>query len=290
MVTCEFPVDKWNRLQRELVWIRRAVIEKKHQRLTYQPQGRIAAWRLIKGRARFRLSSGDRRLKAGDWIFPGMGTGERSFSDGTEFISVRFRMQWPGDEQLFDHRQPIIVRPAAAAGLDQAAFALAEFVQGSLSPDGFHLGRASVDVGRYLTLQTHVDDWLRAYVESITRLGHTPRQAPRVDDRIQEAVRLMESQLQAGAVMTENTVARSVGLSLSQFKRLFGRDLKKTPKAWLDDFRYELACDRLSETGQTIKQIGYGLGFRSPSHFSAWFTRRRGGPPGRAAHGNADRA
>lgn len=281
-MTCELPVEKWDRLRRQLVWIRRAVIDTSNRNMTYQPQGRIAAWRLIRGRADFRLSSGRCRVKAGQWIFPGTGTGVRNFSADAEIISVRFHVQWPGGESLFDHRQPVAAGPAATEELDRAGFALVDFAQQRLSPNGFDLPRASAPIESYLMLQAHFDRWVLAYAGLMTRLGHVAREAPRMDARIQEAARLMEARLRAGAVMTENDVARAVGLSLSQFKRLFGRDLKKTPKGWLDDLRHELACDRLGETRRTVKQIGYELGFRSPNHFCSWFTRRHGCPPGRA--------
>ena len=284
-MTSGLPVEKWGRLRRELVWIRRTAIEKSYQSLTYQPQGRIAAWRLIRGRATFRLSSGHCRVKPGQWIFPGLGTGGRAFTDDAEIISPRFHLEWPGGENLFDHRKPIIVDGDNARDLDEAGFALVDFVQTQLTPSGFHLPWAVADLDHYLTLQTHFDRWLRAYVGLMTGAGQTPGPAPRGDPRIQEAVRLMESRLRAGEVLTEHDAARGVGLSLSQFKRVFARDLTKTPKVWLDDLRYELACDRLGETGQTVKEIGYELGFRSPNHFSSWFARRRGYPPGRAGRG-----
>jgi AraC-like DNA-binding protein len=279
-MTCILPVETWDRLRRELVWIRRAPIDDYNRHSRYQPQGRIAAWRLIRGSAIFRLSSGHCKVKAGQWIFPGTGTGERTFSADAEIISLRFHVQWPGGENLFDHSEPITIDFGAGRVLDEAGFALVDLVQGELSPHGLHLPQAAVRLDHYLNLQTHFDRWVRAYVNMMTDRGQVPKSAPRLDVRIREAMKLMESRLRTSEVMSENDVARAVGLSLSQFKRLFGRDLKKTPKSWLDDLRYELACDRLSETTQTVKQIGYELGFRSPNHFSSWFTRHRGCPPG----------
>ena len=44
---------------------------------------------------------------------------------------------------------------------------------------------------------------------------------------------------------------------------------------------------RLRETGQTIEQIAYGLGFRDPAYFSRFFSRRSGMSPG--AYRNAMR-
>lgn len=281
-MTCALSVETWDRLRRELVWIRRAPVDSYNRHNSYRPQGRIAAWRFIRGSGSFRLASGRCKAVAGQWIIPGVGAGENLFTEDAEIISVRFHVEWPGGENLFDHRDPIVIGSAAGRSLDEAGFALVDFVQGKLSPQGFHLPRASIQLDQYLTLQTHFDRWVRAYVNMMTEQGRVPRAEPRVDARILEAMKLMESRLRASEVMLENDVARAVGLSLSQFKRLFGRDLKKSPKSWLDDLRYELACDRLGETNQTVKQIGYELGFRSPNHFSSWFAKHRGSPPSQA--------
>lgn len=287
MAAPELVIEKWGHLRRELVWIRRANVENRHRRMIYHPHGRIAAWRLLRGRVIFRLSSGPRRAKAGEWIFPGLDTGERVFSDDAEIVSLRFHLGWVGGEHLFDHREPFLVGADQARDLDQAGMALVEFAQSALSPNGVALPEAPADLSRYLTLQSHFDRWVRAYAELMTAAGRGPRLAPRDDPRIEAAARLMESRLRSGRTTTEATAAVAVGLSLSQFKRLFERDRRKTPKRWLDDLRYELACDRLGETGRTVKEIGYALGFRSPNHFSAWFSRRRGAPPAQACRGGA---
>lgn len=273
-------VELWENLRRELVWIRRGVIEAQHRDGQYQPRGAIAAWRIIKGRVRFDLDTGSLVAGPGQWIFPGLGRGRRSFSDGSEIISIRFIAQWPNEQALYDHGQSFRVAGKSFPLLDKAGFNLVDFVQGQLSPRGFFLPSTQVDYARYLELRTHTEAWFRAYIGLMSGRGQQPREPVQLDKRIREAKRIMGLQLKAGMPMTEAEVARDVGLSLSQFKRLFGRDMKKTPKSWLDERRNELACDRLSETAESIKQIGYGLGFRSPNHFSSWFRLRNGCTPG----------
>lgn len=282
MTSPELPLADWNSLRRELVWIRRTVIAEEFRQRRYDPAGRIVAWRPLRGRITFKLSSGRFEVNAGQWVFPGFGTGSRVFSKQTEFISVRFHANWPGATPLFDHRLPLVIDAADAPELDAAAVALVDFQNTHLSDPDFAMDRQPVDLAQHMELRALHDRWFSAYATTLSSQGRAQNPPPVIDARMQEAVRLMESRLRLGQVLTESRIADAVGLSLSQFKRLFTRDLGTTPKRWIDDLRYELARDRLTNAGRTVKQIGYELGFRSPHHFSAWFSRRRGSPPGRS--------
>ncbi len=285
MTSPELPLADWGNLCRDLVWIRRAVIEDAYRHRRYDPAGRIVAWRLLAGRITFRLSSGRLEVKAGQWVLPGTGTGTRVFAEGTEFVSVRFHAHWPGGVSLFDHARPLVIAAGKAGALDEAAFALVEFQKTHLDRPGLPMQRQPVDLARHIGLRALHDRWFLAYAELMAAQGREQHRPPLLDARMQEAVRLMESRLRLGQVLTEQAVAEGVGLSLSQFKRLFARDLGVTPKRWLDDLRFAMARDLLNEGGRTVKQIGYELGFRSPNHFSAWFARRRGCPPGLSVRG-----
>lgn len=282
MTSPKLPLADWGDLRRDLVWIRRAVIEDAYRNRRYEPAGRIVAWRLLGGGIRFRLSSGRFEVNAGQWVLPGAGTGTRVFAEGTEFVSVRFHAHWPGGVSLFDHERPLVIDAAKAGALDEAAFALIDFQGAHLGRPGLPLQSQPVDLARHIGLRALHDRWFLAYAALMSAQGREQRPPPRLDIRMQAAVQLMESRLRLGEVLTEQAVAEGVGLSLSQFKRLFARDLGVTPKRWLDDLRFALARDRLNEGGRTVKQIGYELGFRSPNHFSAWFARRRGCPPGQS--------
>jgi AraC family transcriptional regulator of arabinose operon len=102
-------------------------------------------------------------------------------------------------------------------------------------------------------------------------------------------VRAMEGHVAAGDNPREPELARLSGLSLSQFKRLFVRDLGLTPREWLNRKRLEAARVRLRETTAPVKRIGYELGFRSPNHFSSWFRKQTGRTPGRFRQEGAGR-
>jgi AraC family transcriptional activator of pobA len=90
------------------------------------------------------------------------------------------------------------------------------------------------------------------------------------------------------------------GLSIDDYAGMLGvtrahlhdacvRTSQRTPLAMIHDRLIEEACLRLEQTGLTVEQIGYGLGFRDPGYFNRFFRRRTGQPPGafRQAAGRA---
>jgi AraC-like DNA-binding protein len=277
----ELTVGDWENLRRELIWIRRARVEARHRDLPYGPKGVVAAWRLIRGRVDFVLPKETVSAKAGQWIFPGGGRGRRTFSADAEFVSIRFRTHWAGGQDLFDHRAPLVAGAASARPLDEAGFALVDFVQDNLVSEGQLLPQAGADLTQYLELRSHFDRWFEAYARFMTAAGRKVNFPQPLDERIAGAVRAMEGHVAAGDNPREPELARLSGLSLSHFKRLFVRDLGLTPKEWLNRKRLEAARVRLRETTAPVKRIGYELGFRSPNHFSSWFRRQTGRTPGR---------
>lgn len=273
------PVAQWESLRRDLIWIRMAKVGEAHRDLLYHPKGVLAAWRLIRGSARFDLSGKTYRIKAGQWFFPGKTHGKRHFSKNAEIISIRFRVRWPDGESLFDHREPLLAKADSCLRLDEAGFALVHFVQEELSPEGLLLPQANADLPRYLQMRHHFEKWFEAYLEFMIAVGQRPALVRIMDERMVEVIRLLETKIQRGETLTEEELAKKSGLSLSQFKRLFVRDLRQTPKQWLDGKRMEIACERLRETRDAIKRVGYELGFRSPNHFSSWFQKLSGKTP-----------
>ncbi|MBN8527298.1 MAG: helix-turn-helix transcriptional regulator [Planctomycetes bacterium] len=79
---------------------------------------------------------------------------------------------------------------------------------------------------------------------------------------------------------------RLAGVSQAHLSRTFRRHLGASPSQHLNRLRLRQAAVQLARTGRDILDIGYGLGFRSPSYFYRLFTRAHGMPPAayRARH------
>jgi AraC-like DNA-binding protein len=133
-------------------------------------------------------------------------------------------------------------------------------------------------LGEHLQLQALFARWLDAAVAALTAQGLVPSRMGRIDPRLLKAVRALERRV-LPAPFAERELAKEVGLSVSQFARLFTRQFGLGPREFFERRRYEHAVAALQSSPQTIKEIAYDLGFSSLPHFSAWFRRRHGVPP-----------
>ncbi len=72
---------------------------------------------------------------------------------------------------------------------------------------------------------------------------------------------------------------RLAGVSQAHVSRSFRRHLGVTPSQYVNQVRVQRAAHLLATTGRDILDIGFSLGFRSPSYFYRVFARACGLPP-----------
>jgi AraC-like DNA-binding protein len=68
-----------------------------------------------------------------------------------------------------------------------------------------------------------------------------------------------------------NKVCAVVGISPAYLVVLFQKELRITPMRYVWQFRLEKAAELLVQTGYSISQVGYRIGFQSNFHFSRLF-------------------
>ena len=105
------------------------------------------------------------------------------------------------------------------------------------------------------------------------------------DFRVRKSIRLMAERLGGGIELDD--VAREAGLSRPHFYKLFRRQTGITPNLYLNTLRMERAIASLTETGRSVTEIGYDLGFSSQSGFTRFFASNVGMAPSdyrRVAH------
>jgi AraC-like DNA-binding protein len=105
------------------------------------------------------------------------------------------------------------------------------------------------------------------------------------DFRVRKSIRLMVERLGGGIELDD--VARDAGLSRPHFYKLFRRQTGITPNLYLNTLRMEKAIESLTETGRSVTEIGYDLGFSSQSGFTRFFASNVGMAPSdyrRVAH------
>jgi AraC family transcriptional regulator of arabinose operon len=97
------------------------------------------------------------------------------------------------------------------------------------------------------------------------------------DLRIQRALELIEERLHERLRVDE--LASIVGLSVSQFTRLFRQATGSTPGAYLNARRLSRARTLVGRTSLSVAEIMRQVGFSDRSHFARDFQRAHGFSP-----------
>ena len=79
--------------------------------------------------------------------------------------------------------------------------------------------------------------------------------------------------------LTIQQVAEEMGVSYSNFRKLFKEHTGLSPATYQQDLRLQRAKELLSTTTMSIKEIAYRLNFESPDYFSAKFKIKTGRRP-----------
>lgn len=95
-----------------------------------------------------------------------------------------------------------------------------------------------------------------------------------------EKARLMMREHPSGDIAPE-TLARSLNMSYSWFRRLFRQYTGLAPAQYQQQLKVQKAQEWLLSTDKTIKEIAYILDFESANYFNAFFKQRTGMTPAR---------
>lgn len=79
--------------------------------------------------------------------------------------------------------------------------------------------------------------------------------------------------------LTIQHVAEEMGVSYSNFRKLFKEFTGLSPATYQQELRLQRAKELLSTTDLTVKEIAYRLNFESPDYFSAKFKSKMGCKP-----------
>lgn len=79
--------------------------------------------------------------------------------------------------------------------------------------------------------------------------------------------------------LTIQQIAKELGVSYSNFRKLFKEYTGLSPATYQQDLKLQRAKELLSTTNMSIKEIAYQLNFDSPDYFSAKFKIKTGRKP-----------
>lgn len=220
-----------------------------------------------RGQLHQRVNGEELLLHAGDLLLVRPGDRHELWGEGFRFFNLNLpAAEW---ELLSAYAGPALgmqrlaaARQAPRASLGPAArqefFAdLAGLIAGDLA--------ARVLLGRFLMR------WLPVFTPAAASpRGGGPEWMEPLLQRIEAGV---------GQGLDAADLPRLAGVSQAHLSRSFRRHLGVTPSQHLNRLRLRQAAVQLARTGRDVLDIGYGLGFRSPSYFYRLFARAYGLPP-----------
>ena len=98
-----------------------------------------------------------------------------------------------------------------------------------------------------------------------------------MDPRVTHAAAFISEHLRSRISIA--AIAEGAGLSVSQFTRLFRRDLGSAPSAFVSRLRLERAALLLERTNLSVMEVMTEVGISDPSHFARDFRRAHGFSP-----------
>ena len=163
---------------------------------------------------------------------------------------------------------------------------------GFLSPQKpiYHVGYSADIVGLYKSaydaaieeaaysqqLLAGIVNHLIGMMYSLERNIELNRNQARVDMVNRARLRIRES---LESSLTIQQIAEDMGVSYSNFRKLFKEYTGLSPATYQQELRLQRAKELLSTTDMSIKEIAYQLNFDSPDYFSAKFKIKTGRRP-----------
>ncbi|NJK91057.1 MAG: helix-turn-helix transcriptional regulator [Blastochloris sp.] len=264
----------WSALQCELLWVydRRVRADWRDRPARPQDKG-LRTWLLRKGRVTIKAQGRFTHAQAPCWIIPSSLMQHQTFSLHAELLSVHIDAFWPDGERFFAPKRSLIFSPPFTPNLEKAALSLCRLIDRHFPGAETALSRSEMTFPLYCDIQLRLLRWLQALHPCLLMEGESPKLPPRLDERVLQALRWIHK-VPLDQSWSTPRLAQHFGLSPSQLDRRFLQALGRTPRECFEARRCEQAHGLLVRNAMTIKEIAYSLGFRQPSHFSAWFKAR----------------
>jgi len=223
-----------------------------------------------RGQIRQRINSEEIVLRAGDAVLIRPGDTHALWGEGFRFHNLNvLTSEWQRLASYIDTDLPI-ADLSDAAQAPRARFAMAE--QQRILGDLAELIARQGSPGSRTVLARFLLRWLPAFLGRPD--GAAPGDGPAW---LSPLLRRMEDGVCQG--LTVSDLHRHAGVSQAHLSRTFRRYLGISPSQHLNQVRLQLAALELARSNRAVLDIGFGLGFSSPSYFYRLFARAYGLPP-----------
>ena len=254
----------------ELIWIYDGAVHPTNRHRQTDHSRGYWVWLLRRGSVALRQGQTVLTASAGECLVSPRGLMEQNFSEDARILSIHFTCEWPTGESLFREREGCVFRMADFPGFLATARQLADFVKEDLSETDINFASQPVAWGGFLQLQRHFIEWLEMFSQTLIKLGFVFTPVGAIDRRLLSVVRcLKETSLDSDLPI--ELIQKECGLGRSQLDRLFVQQFGTSMRNYWNRRKLESAKALLANNTSTIKEVGFGLGFKQASHFTKWF-------------------
>lgn len=269
---------RWSSLRTELFWTYDGVVEERSQHVTSDHRRGYWLWLIRSGSVRLQMGKNSWEAKAGQWLVSPHGSISQDYSPNPEILSVHFRCEWPTGDDLFSMKEALVFDSALFPRLERSASSLARMVRKHFPGVRLDLLQQTTEYPVFLRMQQRFLQWLIDFYEAMISLNQTLFRGEAGDQRLWRAAEFLET-VPLDSVFPSAQLQRETSLGRAQLDRLFWKEFGVTTREYWEQLRQESAMLSVEATEMSIKEIGYRLGFKQPSHFTKWFHRRVGVTP-----------
>jgi len=273
------PIHQWAGLHSELIWIYDGAVEASTRNLVSDHRSDYWMWLLRSGSVRVRMNRKTWQASAGQWILCPQGIMQQEFSRKARILSIHFRCAWPTGENLFADREALVFASRDFPRLERNATSLARMVRRRFPHVRHDLSLQAASYHTYLWFQFRFLQWLDDFASTLLRRERSFSRVGAADERTFQAARILH-QMSLQAPFPAERLEHDIGLGRAQIDRLFWLGFGMTTRKYWDKLRENAAVRKLEASSLPLKEIGYSLGFKQPSHFTRWFGQRLGLSPG----------
>ncbi|MDA3872849.1 MAG: AraC family transcriptional regulator [Kiritimatiellae bacterium] len=274
----EPSIHEWSSLRTELLWIYQGQVKQYDLERTVRHEYGYWLWLILHGGVDVQSASGDLHAIRGQWILCPKGESSQRFTEDAEILSLHFLCQWPTGENLFTEKEGLVFESVNFPELKNKASALQQLVEQSFPGSWAMLFQQPSGIESFLNLQAYFPGFLLEWVRTLRSFNRHPAYSRTMDDRVGVAIRCLNGCM-LSEPFPEDQLMRESGVSRVHLDRMLTTQIGMTSREYWEKRREEAACYHLESTNESIKEIGYNLGFKQASHFTNWFKRRKNLPP-----------
>ncbi len=227
------------------------------------------------------IEAGGQRMKLapGSMFLSAPGPRRQWFEENTRLLSVGFRCLWPDGQPVFS--SGLNTAMPEMAGLKAATRQLFRAVHGKKTLVTYR--DASTATPRpfagWCQHEAAFRGWFAAYVAALEQMGIAPTARQGAQDRRMEALVRRLNEWPLDEALNLKRLETELNLSSRRIHQLLGAHLGTSAQVYLERRRFDHAQKRLTTEDTPLKEIAFGLGFKHPPHFTAWFKRLSGMTP-----------